>query len=429
MELWIFGLSFFGMLLLNVPIAICMSLSSALYLAITGDMFMVSITAPRFFAGMNSFTMLAIPLFILSGDLLCSGKASKLLIDLANSLVGHLKAGLSTVTTLACMFFGAVSGSGAATASAIGSVVAPESERSGYDKDFIAAIIASAGPIGILIPPSIPMVVYGAATDTSIGALLLSGIGPGILFGILIILYGYWYSGKKGYGSSARFIWSNVFSSGRKAAWALLTPLIIVGGIYSGIFTPTEAAAVAAVYSLVVGLFIYRTLSFRDLPGIFLKSSITSATIMFVVGGVVMFGWVLVREQIPQTLTRVILENISSPLMFLMISNLIILIAGMLMDPSPAIILFAPLLLPAVHAFQISPVFFGALMVTNLAIGLVTPPVALTLYVSSEICHVSMSRLIKKVMPIVGLLVIGLLLVTLIPDIAMLIPRLLMGVR
>ncbi len=240
MELWIFGLSFFGMLLLNVPIAICMSLSSALYLAITGDMFMVSITAPRFFAGMNSFTMLAIPLFILSGDLLCSGKASKLLIDLANSLVGHLKAGLSTVTTLACMFFGAVSGSGAATASAIGSVVAPESERSGYDKDFIAAIIASAGPIGILIPPSIPMVVYGAATDTSIGALLLSGIGPGILFGILIILYGYWYSGKKGYGSSARFIWSNVFSSGRKAAWALLTPLIIVGGIYSGISLPPK---------------------------------------------------------------------------------------------------------------------------------------------------------------------------------------------
>jgi len=429
LELWIFGLSFFGMLLMNVPIAIGMCLSSLLYLAISGDLFMLTITAPRIFAGMNNFTMLAIPLFILSGDLLCSGKASKLLVDLANSLVGHLKAGLSTVTTLGCMFFGAVSGSGAATASAIGAVIAPESERSGYDKDFIAAIIASAGPIGILIPPSIPMVVYGAATDTSIGALLLSGIGPGILFGILIILYGYWYSGKKGYGSSTKFEWSKVFTSTRKATWALLTPVIIVGGIYSGIFTPTEAAAVAAVYSLIVGLVIYRTLKLRDLPEIFLKSSITSATIMFVVGGVVLFGWVLVREQIPQTFTRVILDNISSPLMFLVVTNLIILVAGMLMDPSPAIILFAPLLLPAVHAFGISPIFFGALMVTNLAIGLVTPPVALTLYVAAEICQVSLSRLIKKVMPIVVLLVIGLFLVTFIPDIAMFIPRLLMGVR
>jgi C4-dicarboxylate transporter DctM subunit len=325
------------------------------------------------------------------------------------------------------MFFGAVSGSGAATASAIGSVVAPEAERSGYDKNFIAAIIAAAGPLGILIPPSIPMVVYGAATDTSIGALLLSGIGPGVLFGLMLIGYGWWVSKKHNYGSIAEFSWKNVFVSTRRATWALLTPIIIVGGIYSGVFTPTEAAAVAAVYAMIVGVFVYRGISFTKLPGIFLKSAVSSAVIMFVVGGVVLFGWVLTHEQIPQTLTKMILENVSSPLVFLLLTNAIILVAGMLMDPSPAIILFAPLLLPAALAFNIDPVYFGALMVTNLAIGLVTPPVALTLYVSARICDVSMTRLIKYVIPIIIMLVIGLLLVTFIPQIAMFLPDLLMG--
>jgi len=426
MEIALFAIVFFVMLFMNIPIAMSMCLSSVFYLLLTGDMFMISITAPRFFAGMNSFSMLAIPLFILSGDLLCSGKASRLLIDMANSMVGHFRGGLSSVTTVACMFFGAVSGSGAATASAIGSVVAPESERSGYDKSFIAGIIASAGPLGILIPPSIPMVVYGAATDTSIGALLLSGIGPGVLFGLMIIAYGYWVSSKRNYGGVSSFEWSHVLTSSRKAFWALLTPVIIVGGIYSGIFTPTEAAAVAAVYSMIVGLFIYRTLRFRDLPAIFLKSAVSSAAIMFVVGGVVLFGWVLVREQIPQNLTKMILANVSSPIVFLLIADAVILVAGMLMDPSPAIILFAPLLLPAAHAFNIDPIYFGALMVTNLAIGLVTPPVALTLYVSSRICEVSMTKLIKQVVPIICMLVVGLLLLTFIPQIAMFIPTLLM---
>lgn len=426
MELTIFAVAFFAMLILNIPIAMSMCLSSVLYLFITGDVFMISITAPRFFAGMNSFTMLAIPLFILSGDLLCSGKASKLLIDMANSMVGHFKGGLASVTTLACMFFGAVSGSGAATASAIGSVIAPESERSGYNKSFIAAIIASAGPLGILIPPSIPMVVYGAATDTSIGALLLSGIGPGVLFGLMLMAYGYWISSKYNYGGVSTFEWKNVIVSSRKAFWALLTPVIIVGGIYSGIFTPTEAAAVAAVYSMIVGLYIYRTLKLRDLPAIFLKSAVSSAAIMFVVGGVVLFGWVLVREQIPQTLTKMILANVSSPIVFLLIADAIVLVAGMLMDPSPAIILFAPLLLPAAQVFNIDPVYFGALMVTNLAIGLVTPPVALTLYVASRICEVPMGRLIRHVLPIIAMLICGLLLLTFVPQIAMFIPNLLM---
>jgi C4-dicarboxylate transporter DctM subunit len=414
------------MMFLRVPIAISLGMASLFYLILSGTAPLLSITAPRMFAGMDNFSMLAIPLFVLSGDLLFSGKCSKMLINLANSMVGSFKGGLSTVTTVGCMLFGAVSGSGAATASAIGSVVAPEAEESGYDKTFIAAVITAAGPLGILIPPSIPMIVYGACTNTSIGALLLSGIGPGLLFGGLIIAYSYWVARKRGYGGVLEFKLSNVVKSFKDAFWALLTPLIIVGGIYTGVFTPTEAAAVAALWSLIVGLFIYRTLKFKDLFDIFLRSSITSGTIMFVVGGVTLFGWVLTREMIPQALAKFMLANVGTPLAFLFVANAVILVAGMLMDPSPAIILFAPLLLPIVMAMNIDPVFFGALMVTNLAIGLATPPVALTLYVACRICNVSLASLVKEVMPFIVLLVIGLFVLTLFPQIAMYIPDLLM---
>lgn len=426
MTLLLFFLSFLVMMFLRVPIAISLGMASLFYLILSGTAPLLSITAPRMFAGMDNFSMLAIPLFVLSGDLLFSGKCSKMLINLANSMVGSFKGGLSTVTTVGCMLFGAVSGSGAATASAIGSVVAPEAEESGYDKTFIAAVITAAGPLGILIPPSIPMIVYGACTNTSIGALLLSGIGPGLLFGGLIIAYSYWVARKRGYGGVLEFKLSNVVKSFKDAFWALLTPLIIVGGIYTGVFTPTEAAAVAALWSLIVGLFIYRTLKFKDLFDIFLRSSITSGTIMFVVGGVTLFGWVLTREMIPQALAKFMLANVGTPLAFLFVANAVILVAGMLMDPSPAIILFAPLLLPIVMAMNIDPVFFGALMVTNLAIGLATPPVALTLYVACRICNVSLASLVKEVMPFIVLLVIGLFVLTLFPQIAMYIPDLLM---
>ncbi len=424
MIILLFVLSFFLLLFINVPISICLSLSSVFYLILTGNISLINITASRIFSGLNNFTMLAIPLFVLSGDLLYNGKASKALVNLANSIAGSFKGGLSTVTTVSCMMFGAVSGSGAATASAIGAVISPEVEEHGYDKTFIAAIIALAGPLGILIPPSIPMVVYGATTNTSIGQLLLSGIAPGILFGAIIICYGYFISKKYNYGSIQKFDFKKVLTSFKDAFWALLTPVIIIGGIYSGRFTPTEAAVVAVIWALIVGLFIYKTLKLKDLPKIFLNSAVTSSTIMFVVGGVVMFGWVLTREQIPQMISKVMLSNVHSPLMFLMISNVIILLAGMLMDPSPALILFAPLLLPVAISFNIDPVYFGALMVANLAIGLVTPPVALTLYVSARICDVPLKKLIPVVIVPVMLLMMGLILITLLPDIVMFLPNL-----
>lgn len=421
-----FVISFLVLLILKIPIAMCLSLSALTYLVAIGDVALISVMAPRFFSGMNSFEMLAIPLFILSGDLLSSGKASKALIDLANSLVGSFRGGLATVTTLSCMFFGAVSGSGPATTSAIGSVIAPEAENSGYDRSFLAAVIAASGPLGILIPPSIAMVVYGAVTGSSVGKLLISGIGPGVLFGGLIIIYSYFISRKKGYGAVTKFNLKDVLVSFRKAIWALMTPIIILGGIYSGKFTPTEASVIATVYSLFVGMFVYKALKIKDLPKIFLNSAISSAAIMFVAGGVVMFSWVLIREQIPQLITAAVMANITSPLVFLLLASLIIFFIGMIMNPSPAIILMGPLLLPIVNAMNIDPVYFGSLMVANLAIGFITPPVALTLYVSSKICEVPLSKLIPEIVPFVIILVIGLLILIFVPNISMFLPNLIM---
>lgn len=395
---------------------------------VSGQSFLIQSMAPRIFAGMNSFPLLAIPLFIVTGDFLSSGKISDTLLDLANSLVGSIKGSLAIVTIVSCMFFGAVSGSAVATASAIGSVVAPEVDKMGYDKKFIAAIIAAAGPLGILIPPSIPMVLFGAVTGTSIAALLLAGIGPGVLFGLILIIYSYIYARRKNYVSQINFSFANVIDKLKKAFWALLSPVIILGGIYSGIFTPTEAAAIAAIYSLFVGMCVYRSIKLKDLHKLLLKSSITNATIMIITASIILFNWVLARERIPQLLTNTVINYIHSPLAFLFFAIIVILIAGMFIDIPAAIILLAPLFMPMVRNFGINPVYFGGLIVAGLAIGLITPPVALTLYVSSMVTGVSVNKLIKEIIPIVIIMIIGVVILIFVPDIIMFIPKALLGI-
>lgn len=410
--------------LIGVPIAISLALTAVFYFFANNEIFYTLMIAPRLFGGINSFELLAIPLFILSGDLLFEGKVSKTLVDFANSIVGSFKGGMAMVTTLACMFFGAVSGSGPATAAAIGAVVAPEMEKADYDKSFTAAVIAASGPLGVLIPPSVLMVVYGVVTGTSIGELLLAGIGPGIVFGLSLMFYEYYISAKRGYGGLQKFKFSNIIKAAREAIWALLIPVIILGGIYSGAFTPTEAAVIAVVYSLFVGMFIYKSIKIKTLPDIFIKSSITTATVMLVVGAVSCFGWVLTREQIPEMLTMAAIKNVSSPLGFLFITNIILIFAGMIENGSATILLLAPLLYPIAMNFGINPVYFGALMVANLAIGMVTPPVAVTLYVSARICDVTMGELTRAIMPFFFILLLALLILILFPSITMFIPNL-----
>ncbi len=428
MALYTFFISIFVFIALNVPLFVTLSLSSILYMLVSGQSFLIQSMAPRIFAGMNSFPLLAIPLFIVTGDFLSSGKISDTLLDLANSLVGSIKGSLAIVTIVSCMFFGAVSGSAVATASAIGSVVAPEVDKMGYDKKFIAAIIAAAGPLGILIPPSIPMVLFGAVTGTSIAALLLAGIGPGVLFGLILIIYSYIYARRKNYVSQINFSFANVIDKLKKAFWALLSPVIILGGIYSGIFTPTEAAAIAAIYSLFVGMCVYRSIKLKDLHKLLLKSSITNATIMIITASIILFNWVLARERIPQLLTNTVINYIHSPLAFLFFAIIVILIAGMFIDIPAAIILLAPLFMPMVRNFGINPVYFGGLIVAGLAIGLITPPVALTLYVSSMVTGVSVNKLIKEIIPIVIIMIIGVVILIFVPDIIMFIPKALLGI-
>ena len=411
---------------IGVPIGISLIMTAFTYFAAMDEMFYVQIIAPRLFGGISSFELLAIPMFILSGDLLFEGKVSKSLVDLANALVGHIRGSMAIVTTVACMFFGAVSGSGPATAAAVGSVVAPEMEKAGYDKAFTAAVITASGPLGILIPPSILMVVYGVVTNTSIGALLVAGIGPGIVYCAFLVAYEWWVCKKRGYGMvNNKFSLGAVLTAVKNAVWALLIPVIILGGIYSGAFTPTEAAGVSVVYALFVGLFILRTLNYKNLFTILLNSSMTTATVMLVVGGVSCLSWVLTREQIPEMLTEMALHTVSSPITFLLICNVILLFAGMIENGSACILLLTPLMFPISQQYGINPVYFGAITVANLAIGMMTPPVATTLYVAAKVTNIPFSRLVPQVIPFCFVLLAALAVLMLFPAITMTLPNLL----
>lgn len=414
--------------IMGVPIAIALIMTAIVYFISTGDAFYINIIPQRIFGGISSFELLAIPMFILSGDLLFEGKVSKSLVVLANALVGHIRGGMSIVTTLACMFFGAVSGSGPATAAAIGAVVAPEMEKSGYDKAFTGAVITASGPLGILIPPSILMVVYGVVTGTSIGTLLVAGIGPGLTYGIFLMSYEWYICKKRGYGEQAPdFSFIRVVNAIKEAVWALLIPVIILGGIYSGMFTPTEAAGVAVVYALFVGMIILRTITLKNLPQILLNSSMTTATVMFVVAGVACLGWVLTREQIPEMLAEMALHSVSSPIAFLLICNVILFFAGMIENGSACILLLTPLMFPISQQYGIDPVYFGTLTVANLAIGMMTPPVATTLYVAAKVTQVPLSKLVPQVIPFVFVLMAALGVVMLFPEISLALPRMIFG--
>jgi len=416
----------FVLIFMGVSIAASLGMTTIIYFIIQGEYFILPMLMQRYYAGLNRFVLIAIPMFILCGDILYAGKISKTLVNFAQSIFGRMRGSLSIVTTFSCMLFGAISGSGPATASAIGSVVAPEMEKEGYDKTFTAAVIASSGPLGILIPPSILLIVYGAATDTSIGKLFLGGIGAGVCFGVCLMAYQYFISKRENYGivRSEKITFVQFLKSVKDAGWALGAPIIILGGIYGGFFTPTEAGVIAVVYSFLVAKFVYKNLTVKDIMDTLLKSGITMATIMFIIASVSMFSFVLVRESIPQSLTNLALKYITSPLVFLFISNIIILIAGMFENGSAVILLLAPIFYPIAIQYGIDPVFFGVLMTANLAIGMTTPPVAVTLYVAARICDVKFDAIVKKIWGFILVMVFALILLTLFPGIIMFIPNL-----
>ena len=365
--------------------------------------------------GVDSLTMMAIPFFILSGVVMSVGGLARRLVDVAASLVGWMMGGLGAVVSLASMFFGAISGSSLATVSCIGGIMVPEMQKKGYDLGYSAVFTACAGTIGAVIPPSIPLVVYGVCTSTSIGDLFLGGIFPGVMIGIALIISNYIVCKKKGYVGAERKSGREILKAVWEAKWALFAPVIILGGIYSGIFTPTEASVVSVVYSTIVALFIYKEITWKDLYNAIVGAAVTNGTTTFLLGLSTAFAALLSFEQIPSMLTNAIINFTDNKFLFLMLVNVILLVIGCFIDNIPATTILAPMLLPAMNAFGVDPVTFGVFMTMNLLIGLVTPPYGCSLFVASAVCKVKMEDMLKNIAIPLATLIICLLLTTYIP--------------
>ena len=407
-------------LILNVPVGIAIGLAS-LCVVFNSSRLSDSFMVQQLITGTDSFPIMAIPLFILAGELMAAGGVSKRILNVCSAYFGHITGGLAIVTVVVCMFFAAVSGSGPATVAAVGAMVVPAMLEKGYSKSFTLACIACSGCIGVIIPPSIPMVIYGVSTTTSITGMFMAGFLPGIFIGLCLCLLCYFYCKKMGWkGDSRKYTRKERLSIIWDAKWALIDPIIILGGIYGGIFTPTEAAAVAVVYGLIVGLFVYKTIKLKDLYDIFIDSASTTATIMFITACASLFAYVLTRARLDVAISSglVNLTN-GSTFVFFIIVNIVLLIAGCFLDSTSALYIFTPLFVPVAQALGVDMIHLGVVMIVNLAIGLFTPPVGVNLYVACGIAKVDLKAISKAVIPLIIASLIVLLLVTYIPQISL----------
>ena len=407
----LFGV-FILLLVLGVPIAfsICSDAAVTMFAGF-GDAKMM-IVVQRMFASCDSFSLIAVPFFIFAGDLLAGGKISKVLVEFCESLLGMIKGGLSVVSVLAGMFFAAISGSGAATTAAVGATLVPELKKRGYHEDSAAALVAAAGTIGVVIPPSVPMVLYAVIAEESVNRLFQAGFLPGFIMGGILIAIALFQAHKHNYPKGAAFSLRNVGRTFVKAIPGILMPCIILGGIFSGYFTPSEAAAVAVVYALIVSKFVYHDLSMKKLYSIMLGSAKTSAVIMIIIACSGPFGWTLANWKIPETISAAVLSVSSNKYIILLLISIIILIAGVFMETSSAIILLTPVFLPLIRALGISTLHFGILFVVGIAIGMITPPVAINLFVASGITNLPLTKISKAVIPyLLGLIAVFLFIV------------------
>lgn len=407
-----------ALFLINVPIAIALGLASALIFYIEGNVSIIVIIQ-RMFNSVDSFPLMAIPFFILAGKLMESGGISKRLIHLANVIFGRVRGGLGIVSIIACAFFAAISGSAAATTAAVGALMIPAMVNKGYDKSFSTAIQAAGGTIGVMIPPSVPLVLYGVAAGVSVGDLFIAGIVPGLMVMLSLVLLVYFISLKKGYGGGEKFGAKDFFKAFLDAFLALLMPVIILGGIYGGIFTPTEAAVVAVVYGLVIGVFVYREIKFTDLAAIFSSAVVTTAVIMFIIAGASVFGYYLTRQRIPAELTQLMLSLTDNWIIALLIINLVLLLCGIFLETSAAIIILTPILAPIASALGIDLVHFGIIMIVNLGIGFITPPVGINLFVAANIAGTKFESLLRAIIPFIIIMVIDVIILSFIPEISL----------
>ena len=417
----------FVFMFLGMPIAISLGLASVLTILLFAQDSLASLSL-KFFQTMEIFTLLAIPFFILSGAFLTTGGVARRLIHFATSIVGHIRGGLAIGAVLACMLFAAVSGSSPATVVAIGSIVIAGMIKTGYSKEFAAGVICNAGTLGILIPPSIPMVVYSAATETSVGRLFMAGFLPGALLGFMLMVAIYIAARILDLPRLPRASIREIFDAGRKAIWGLLLIVIILGGIYGGIFTPTEAAAVAAVYAFAVAVFVYRDIGLADVPRVLVDAGKVTVMLLFIIANAILFAHVLTTERIPQNIAELIIAADMRPWMFLVVVNIILLIAGNFMEPSAIILIMAPILFPIAKRLGIDPIHLGVIMVVNMEIGMITPPVGLNLFVTSGITGMSLWNVVKAAMPWCGILLLFLIIITYVPWISLVLPNLLFGI-
>lgn len=412
-------------LVLTVPIGFSLGIASLAYIFAT-DQLTLGFVARNMVTGTDSFPIMAIPFFVFAGELMGGGGISKRLLDVANVFFGRIRGGLAIVTVVVCMFFAAISGSGPATVAAVGGMVVPTMLEKGYDKKFVLALIAAAGSIGVIIPPSIPMVVYSVTVNSSVSSLFLAGFIPGILIGLVLIAYSYFYARSAGYkGDTEPFSIGRALREVWRGKWALLSPVIILGGIYGGIFTPTEAAAVSVIYSLIIGLFVHKELNFKQMLDVTKRACETTATILVVIGCATGFSKVLTLGRIPTTVATLLTTMTDSKVLILLLINLLLLLVGCFMETVCAIMILAPILFPVVTALGVDPVHFGIIMVTNLAIGFITPPLGVNLFVASRVGETTLDVVIKGIIPFLVLMIATLMLITYVPAISMFLPNLL----
>lgn len=417
----VLGISFVALLIIGMPIPFCLGLSSIFALA-AGNMDMV-LFPQRIIAGTDSFSLLAIPFFILAGEIMDRGGLSKRLIEFANVLVGHITGGLAMTTVIAATFFGAISGSAPATTAAIGSITVPEMEKRGYDRNFAAALASAVGPIGQMIPPSIPMVIWAVMANISISKLFLAGIMPGLLMAISLMAVSYFIAKKKGWkGRSRRATGKELLHAFVDGFWALLSPVIILGGIYGGIFTPTEAAAVSVIYGLLVGVFIYKNIKLPDLYPMFSQAVKMTIVVVFVISTASLFGWITASEQIAQKVVQGLLSVTTSKILIMLIINVLLLIIGCFMDNIAAMVILCSVLSSVAANIGVDPVHFGAIVVINFAVGMCTPPVGYSLFVGSAISDLSIEQVSKAIWPFVLTEIAVLFLITNVPQIVLFIP-------
>ena len=409
--------------LLNTPIAIAIGVAALVALLSQGD-FSLMIVIQRLFGGADSFHLMAVPLFMFAGVIMAAGGVSRRLIDFANALVGWLPGGLAAVSIVSAMFFAGISGSAAADTAAVGAILIPAMKKSGYRSEFAAAVQASGGSIGVIIPPSIPMIIFGFLTGASIGKLFAGGILPGLLIGGSLIAVATIISSRQGYSLQSNFCFNKLVRTFKHGIFALGAPLIVLGGILSGIFTATESAAVAVFYGLLLGIFVYKEINFSDLGRLFTEGAIASGVVMFIIATASVFGWLAAIEELPAKLAGSLLQLTENRVLLLLLINLVLLIAGTFMETTAALILLVPMIAAMQPSLNIDLVHLGVIVITNLAIGMLTPPMGICLIVSSSLAEERLTAVSRAILPFLAILLIDLLIITFYPPLTMVLANL-----